>query len=76
MVHCFRVLNAKRLIYHAKKMVRNYSTDNATLSFMQTKQSSGIFSFEKIEKYKYNYNIELIFLCCSTRQNKIIYKKL
>ena len=24
------------------KMVRNYSTDNATLSFMQIKQSSGI----------------------------------
>ena len=57
-------------------MVRNYSTDNATLSFIQTKQSSGIFSFEEIEKYKYNYNIELILLCCSTRQNKIIYKKL
>ena len=37
-------------------MVRNYSTDNATLSFMQIKQSSGI------EKYTYNYNVELMFL--------------
>ena len=31
-------------------MVRNYSTDNATLSFMQ------------IKKYMYNYNVEFIFL--------------
>ena len=43
-------------------MVRNYSTDNATLSFMQIKQSSGILWFLKIEKYMYNYNVELIFL--------------
>ena len=35
-------------------MVRNYSTDTATLSFMQIKQSSGIIM--------YNYNVELIFL--------------
>ena len=32
-------------------MVRHYSTDNATLSFMQITQSSGIFYFLKIVSY-------------------------
>ena len=36
------VINYSTLIY-IDKMVRNYSTDNATLSFMQIKQSSDIF---------------------------------
>ena len=43
-------------------MIRNYSTEIANLSFMQIKQSSDIFQFLKMEKYKYNQNVELKFL--------------
>ena len=43
-------------------MIRNYSNEIANLSFMQIKQSSDIFQFLKMEKYKYNQNVELKFL--------------